>query len=165
MAREWKPGDVALHPDYGLSVVTERCGRHSLALGPHWHHAVGSWNSLNDPLSCGKYRPLVVIDPEDREQVARLANAITMEMYAGDSVAAGDVAAALREFANPTPPKPEEPTGLGAVVEDAEGLHWVRIQTLYSSPWVRRGTVITGGLHKWSDINAVKVLSEGVDAQ
>jgi hypothetical protein len=70
-------------------------------------------------------RPLVVIDPEDREQVERLTKALVEAAYRHSNVVVSDQAstatrqAALREFADPKPPKPAEPTGLGAVVEDA----------------------------------------------
>lgn len=57
-------------------------------------------------------------------------------------------------------PKPDEPTGLGAVVEDVEGQFWVRDQRGW---WIggeqsigRRSTP------HWHVVNAVKVLSEGV---
>jgi hypothetical protein len=67
--------------------------------------------------------------------------------------------AALREFAEPTPPRPEEPTGLGAVVETAGG-RFVRSDVETSNPW--RGP--NGVPHEWDDItdSAVRVLSEGV---
>ena len=110
-------------------------------------------------------RPLVVIDPEDREQVKRLT-----EMYRSvdNSIGWGPLQAALREFADPKPPKPEEPTGLGAVVEDVVGVRWVRTE---SKPNIG-GTVWTSAFHvtladkaelrEYVDIDAVKVLSEGV---
>jgi hypothetical protein len=106
-------------------------------------------------------RPLVVIDPEDREQVERLSVALGGDHYYGST---GILQAALREFANPKPP---EPTGLGAVVEDARGVRWVRTESAkgITNPW-------SAALHEkepdtvrqfaYVDINVVKVLSEGV---
>jgi hypothetical protein len=70
----------------------------------------------------GDYRPVVVIDPEDREQVERLCSGLLDIHWYGNADA---MQVALRKFANPTPPKPDEPTGLGAVVEDADGIRWV----------------------------------------
>ena len=117
-------------------------------------------------------RPLVVIDPEDREQVERLAKA----MHESDHIAPWHdlhnetrsqiedaMQAALREFANPTPPKPDEPTGLGAVVETAGGERWVRTTTPdrdgdhLGKPW-------SDGIVRshWQVVPAVRVLSEGV---
>lgn len=76
----------------------------------------------------------------------------------------------LREFAKP---KPDEPTGLGAVVEDAEGVKWVRLGRPGDDPtaddWRRAGW--TSGdeservWHFYADIDAVKVLSEGVPVE
>jgi hypothetical protein len=63
---------------------------------------------------------------------------------------------ALREFADLKPPKPEEPTGLGAVVQDAGGRKWTnthRIRAWYHSDL---------GPYVYADIDAVRVLSEGV---
>jgi hypothetical protein len=68
---------------------------------------------------------------------------------------------ALREYANPTPPKPDEPMGLGAVVEDAEGVRWVRYTASASvtHPW-RRDDPLTAS-QPWEFVHAVEVLSEG----
>src|SRR5690606_604511 len=83
------------------------------------------------------YRPLVVIDPDDVTQTDAVLRSLkylamnqgvlhlTLEQLFGDEQSSL-FQAALREFANPTPPKPDEPTGLGAVVEDANGEKWVR---------------------------------------
>ena len=59
------------------------------------------------------------------------------------------------------PPKPAEPTGLGAVVEDAEGVRWVRTPR-DPMPW--RSAQETVMAARWVGINAVRVLSEGVPA-
>lgn len=60
---------------------------------------------------------------------------------------------------NPTPPKPDEPTGLGAVVESARGKKYVRA----GDGWLPE-TVL--GMFRnpidWDEISAVRVLSEGV---
>lgn len=118
-------------------------------------------------------RPLAVIDYEDAEAVERLAEALyvcgltvdgaqinpTLGVEAGFKAGMYDrVAEALREFAQPTPPKPEEPLGLGAVVEDADGRKWLRYPGMFSEPWSSPDLPS----FKWSDIAAVKVLSEGL---
>jgi hypothetical protein len=72
---------------------------------------------LSDPI-VDRALPLVVIDPEDREQVDRLVRSYHNQNLFS---VVDDMQAALREFADPKPPKPAEPTGLGAVVEDADG--------------------------------------------
>lgn len=116
-------------------------------------------------------RPLVVIDPENREQVERLAEAIP---DCGDPTNHCDpqqclslscwidrVQTALREFAEPTPPKPDEPTGLGAVVEDADGVRWLRG---HGDPgfyvWTSPGRDALP--RTFARIDAVTILSEGV---
>ena len=67
------------------------------------------------------------------------------------------------------PPKPDEPTGLGAVVEDAEGVRWTltmrppATNEPKASPWCRDHIPASGvKFAEWSEINAVRVLSEGV---
>src|SRR5690606_10195009 len=119
-AREWRPGDVALvHLDAETEV---RCMRTKC----------GDWASPSgapyDPLLTA--RPLVVIDPDDRAQVERLWDLFgAAKAYGPDALQA-----ALRELANPTPPKPDEPTGLGAVVETPGG-RYVRSDVETCNPW------------------------------
>jgi hypothetical protein len=100
-------------------------------------------------------RPLVVIDPESEDDVRRLCEAYRSVDH---SIGTMPMQAALREFANPTPPKPPEPTGLGAVVEDAEGVRWVRYEpTGSTAPWVGNCVSV-----EWDDVPAVRILSDGV---
>jgi hypothetical protein len=107
------------------------------------------------------YRPLVVIDPESESDHERLRELLIDCGWVpdGDADSLDDI---LREFANPTPPRPDEPTGLGAVVEDERGELWVRDKTTTTvSHWKRaRG----GSRYRYADIAAVKVLSFGVEA-
>ena len=66
--------------------------------------------------------------------------------------------------------KPEEPTGLGAVVEDVDGVPWVRTENRANIT----GAVWQSAFHvtqpdkaiqrEYADIAAVRVLSEGVPA-
>jgi hypothetical protein len=105
-------------------------------------------------------RPLVVIDPESvpmddlRRALDRWQRwpSLTHEQVA--------VKALLDQIAEQTaPPKPDEPTGLGAVVEDDEGRRWVRGE----HAWTNLGA--KGIFLNWTayaDLAAVKVLSEGV---
>lgn len=58
------------------------------------------------------------------------------------------------------PPKPEEPQGLGAVVEDEDGEKWMRFTNNSGGwPWIHAGPMDS---RKYADIAAVRVLSEGV---
>ena len=57
-------------------------------------------------------------------------------------------------------PKPAEPTGLGAVVEDSQGERWVRVAECDQS-WRSEHAA---ALCDYALIDAVRVLSEGVSA-
>lgn len=108
-------------------------------------------------------RPLVVIDPEDREQVERLERGIANRCgWISEPLSHSHrdaIAAALRSLIEP--PKPEEPLGLGAVVEDIDGKRWVRtVPSLGNFNW--RSAEADPTVEKWSAVNAVRVLSEGV---
>ena len=106
----------------------------------------------------------MVIDPEDREQVKRLLRAYFLLGDFAASVQPEEVEsmqAALREFANPKPPKPDEPTGLGAVGEDAEGGKWVHVES--RTGWWWRNSA--GETCRWPDVDAVRELSAGVEVE
>ena len=172
MSGQWKADDVRLATVNGERMLVLR-GRgifqgQWFTQGP----VAGSRLSVTESWLIDEH-PLVVIDPEDREQVERL-----LLGYAGwkgsdkvDDNYVYDMQAALREFASPTPPRPEEPQGLGAVVEDEEGARWIKID-LHSNcnDWVDLGAhkwTPTNGeretiRHHYRDITAVRVLSEGV---
>lgn len=172
---KWKAGDVAMirvplrsQPGHGL--LAEGYGDLP-AVRTH----SGGWAALEDvdyfweseyTFHGGSPRPLVVIDPEDREQVERLGT-----LLEGPEA---DLATILREFVSPAPPKPEEPTGLGAVVEDAEGHKYLRAYEIGIMPWVRLlRSEINGahvnrndrGNHRYASLNVTRVLSEGVPAE
>ena len=154
MSGEWKPGDVAI-TQFGRSVVDSgrRCDNHGSK--PHWHHVTnGGWDPLDAHPGAS---PLIVIDPEDREQGDELRDLI--HKHGGVMLLGSVLQAALREFANPTPPKPDEPQGLGAVVED-EDKKWVRLDT-DEAGWYPSDRA--GSARCWAEFSAaVRVLSEGV---
>jgi len=110
-------------------------------------------------------RPLVVIDPEDREMADRLADLFVDGLPSVEPSTRGRqidaMQAALRSLI--APPKPPEPTGMGAVVEDDEGVRYVGLGDHYGGGQLRwkggRGMTFTS----YADINAVRILSEGVD--
>lgn len=167
MGREWKPGDVAmvrqLDGKERLAIVGTY-GRPAALRPPHFVYFDGGYDDVRG--WAGSARPLVVIDPDDRKQVERLVRAY---LDCGDGIAELStepwslpgmrLRQALREFANPTPPKPPEPTGLGAVVEDADGSLMIRTNSKRDLPWTCAGT---GSVWSWSSIDAVKVRSDGV---
>lgn len=119
-----------------------------------------------------EYEPgTVVLDPEDREQVDRLTKALVEAAFdhgnhvvAHQGIHPSTVSEALRSLS--AKPKPEEPTGLGAVVEDAEGHTWVRIGENGGpgyDDWKQSG-VADDEWATYSHIDAVRVLSEGVQS-
>lgn len=97
---DWKPGDIAVvtcADEDVPSFVTEKEGRLT------WHHVGHSFfksTAVTNTHYNTAARRLVVIDPEDREEVERLAREL---METTDRLQA-----ALREFAIATPPKPQK---------------------------------------------------------
>lgn len=158
VSREWKPGDVAM--------VEAGCWanqRVALRLAEGWSHTNGV-NVDGDGVVI-PVRPLVVIDPEDREQVEALILAWAKEEPATriDDLAVGvtRAQAALRSLI--ADPKPAEPMGLGAVVEDADGNLWVLAVTRKGyGRWRQSDGDGRGRFRSWGHITAVRVLSEGV---
>lgn len=117
------------------------------------------------------FRPLVVLDPEDAEQVERLREAMGTcprngEAWCIDSGCGTErLTAGLRSLV--APPKPDEPTGHMAVVEDDCGERWVnwrdpRDNGTHEEPWVNASDSETA--REYRDINVVRVLSEGVQS-
>lgn len=166
-AQNWKPGDVAIKARYSLpSVVVSGCN-HNHAEGPHWHHGSGGWDHLR---TIGRMRRLVVIDPEDREKVERLAQAYRDDFWGTEAERVNfdhvdSLQAALREFANPTPPKPDEPIGHLAVVIDTDGNRWINWRDLrddmdHERPWVLASDGFT--YRDYADIDVAEIKWEGI---
>lgn len=165
---EWQPGDVGvstLHGYRSIYVAACRIGEHGRGGGPCWHNESG----FSDPADSHRRR-LVVIDYDDRDQVERLVALHYGPGYWSTFLSTRDsliepMQAALREFANPTPPI-EEPSSLYAVVEDRGGDQWCHVgervwrsltstgQFMVEKHWHDAGTPLAG--------NVVRVLSEGV---
>lgn len=105
-------------------------------------------------------RPLVVLDPEDREQVERLASACRAAFGWRTGADENDVTqtqVALRSLTRP--PKPDEPKGRYAEVEDGDGYVWFRDPV---GSWRRVDSPGNYVCHMWESVPAVRVLSEGV---
>lgn len=112
-------------------------------------------------------RRLAVVDPEDRDQVVNFIR-IYCEEFGEEYEPNGRhrrateaMQEALSKVANPKPPMPDEPTGLGAVVEDGNKKRFIRA----GDGWLPE--TILGQFRnpvEWSGIDAVRVLSEGVPA-
>lgn len=157
--QKWEPGTVAMdihHTDVN-------------AEGPLRFQIGGVWvdTDCDDryPPPCD-IRPLLVLDPDNPDQMDRLLGDFFVRRYPNGSDANmvdrrdrdAFTLAVRAMLPKPTPVKPAEPTGLGAVVEDADG-KWVCLDNS-RLPW-REWT--SGEFRDWADFsNAVKVLSEGV---
>lgn len=160
--RQWKPGDVALVRDaceydgvepgekVRIFVRSREAGKMV------WWGPDGFLPPESDLIE--SVRPLVVIDPEDMLAVERLQDLYLAAEAKG--LSGLSMLAALREFADPKPPF-EEPTGLGAVVEDDEGHLWIRRGPVH---FVAAELHADSGPRTWGEIDAVRVLSQGVAA-
>lgn len=168
MSREWKPGEVA-HVDGDIYLRTGRGWVFASKGGEAWFHAE------DDSADRVSYlvRPLVVIDPEDREAVERLQDLFADERDRNGGQSrlvvggwADAMQAALREYANPRDPKPDEPQGLGAVVEDENGYLYVRgyVNGESTHEWhvIDPANNKRMGWWRYDEIDAVRVLSPGV---
>ena len=148
MSRNWQPGEV---------VILSRSEGSVRAIWQGDQFATQNGSYLHDWQVTA--RPLVVIDPEDMQAVERLQDLyIAAESRGLSGLSMLD---ALREFADPKPPKPpkpDEPTGLGAVVEDDDGETWVQFVSKTGLWWRNRA----GRNVRWPELDAVRVLSEGV---
>lgn len=151
--QKWEPGTVAL--------VTTIRGKEFVGIrrdaGPsYW---VGSGAHATDSVTA-KIRPLLVLDPDDPDQMRELWEGWRDSHSPNGATAMTEAVRAM--LPKPTPVKPAEPTGLGAVVEDADGDFWV---------YGGMRSILDGETRIWlhaekkdtyAKINAVKVLSEGV---
>ena len=174
MKREWKPGDVAVITEYGdetpaVLVADNACeaAGHGSS-GSHWHYFTrnpdgSTWTSNPSPAA----RPLVVIDPQDREQVERLRDLWDdahedqqghRPSHSGKCARGNCLQAALREFANPTPPEPTDPR---AYVTDRRENVW---RLLADGDWVCTSGPDIGEYIVWSRLVAERgpVEVEGV---
>lgn len=139
MSREWKPGDVALVR-----------GKVCIRAHGKWEHGLPDRFAFDDD---DRARPLVVIDPENREQVERLMRAARNN----DTVGVESMQSALRSLI--TPPKPGEPKHIGAVVLDEDGEEWTLARPFANNKWINSRTA---DYATYPQIAAVRVLSEGV---
>lgn len=137
----------------------------ALRLAEGWSHVNGV-NVDGDGIVTPLHR-LAVVDFEDRGAVEQLVRTWLTE-YDGCETKPRDaeldaMQAALREFASPAPPKPDEPTGLGAVVETVHGELYVRDKTTTTvAHWKRARGEDSSKRYKYAALAVVRVLSEGV---
>lgn len=123
------------------------------------------------PPQCRRHiHPLVVLDLDNQEIVGGSITAAD-DLLTAAAYDRGEPSPAERhtlivvaeQIAKQTrPPKPPEPTGLGAVVKDRDGQRWLRLcsRETVGMVWGKPGTSIAS--LRYDDIDAVEVLSEGV---
>lgn len=118
--------------------------------------ALGEMDHYDHQGQVAEVRPLLVLDPEDRSALNDIVQ--RMEVHTPGSLitpTTDKLQAALRSLLPSA--KPEEPKGLGAVVEDSEGECWAHRAddgwACLTSSYMPRA---------WSGIDAVRVLSEGI---
>lgn len=160
MVSNWKPGDVAMVRKDGAERPAIRSMQQRW-----WLLDTGTWTETVEPL-----RPLVVIDPEDREQVERLLHDYHRQSPAADGSECGGYCAGYVDqmqaaLASPTP-QIDEPTALYTVVLDNSGHEWCHIggqvwrsltssgQFMVEKHWHDSSSPLAG--------NVVEILSQGV---
>ncbi len=119
------------------------------------------------PLNHPDVKPLLVLDPDDADQMRELSSRVGL-LLDGQPATQRLTAAVRAMLPKPTPVRPPEPTGLGAVVEDDKAQRWIRVD--WTLPWCFANPAIspvtgnaTHGRHvAWDELAGVKVLSEGV---
>jgi hypothetical protein len=112
------------------------------------------------------YGPPLIIDPDDQEQMerfARLHDEAWQRVRDRNPSRVGTptweiVAEQFRLFKDPNyRAQLDEPEGIGAVVEDANGDLWVRLNETH---WY--STASPNNNQTWGELDARKLLSEGV---
>lgn len=157
-AREWEPGEVLVRND-DRGMVTRSGGTGSTAL--YVEFASGKTALLREVADDSL--PLIVIDPKDLAAIELLQDLYVVAERSG--LSGLSMQSALHKFANPTPPKPEEPVGLGAVVEDVKGRRFV-VDFVHDDGEQRwygptRETGDTYGHLDYGRIAAVRILNDG----
>ncbi len=130
--REWVVGDVA------VGNINRWTGRLMRTSDTRWTCDDGAeWAASQ----VDSVRPLVVLDPDNEDDLDGLCASLVEAMHAAGDVASAangvhpaTVAAALRDFITPPPP---EPQGLGAVAEDRHGDLWVSFHSSATGTWWR----------------------------
>lgn len=178
--RGYEPGTVAVAtvrgvPNVRVMHLADAAGA-GLAVGTKWISQSGVecyYAHREDQVT--DVRPLVVLDPDDRQQAERFARGyIAVHQYSKtpwgereqesrDTIISA-VQGAFRSLT--APPKPPEPTGLGAVVRGRDGREFVRVCSRHPGDdghdWRADGALGSDSSNRaWRDIDAVEVLHEG----
>ena len=145
-------------------LVVSTIGMRALRTNAWWVYEDGSTTGFDGDDSRW-FRRLVVIDPENPKQIERLVACLDYRINDDADM----LQAALREFANPPKPKPEEPKGHLAIVEDTAGKRWVSMRDpredleFHDQPWML-AELDTDEFRNYADIDVAEVVYEGVSA-
>ena len=144
----YEPGTVAVATVYGVRGVRVMRGAKDQTVPLVWTSSVaikGAWWFAESDVT--DVRPLIVLDldAEWADNAATLIKHLRIDNYPN---------LADQIEAQTKPPKPAEPTGLGAVVETDGGVRFVRLP---DGIWTSEDES-----QPWDNVNAVKVLSKGV---
>lgn len=171
MSSDWRRGDLAFVTQRPIGGVASKGVAVRVASSVMTDEPVWMWLTLNGRVRAdggftrdrdvADVHRLVVLDYEDREQVERLFGLWDIEGRCNPvSSDTDDLQAALREFAKPEPPKPEEPTGLAGLVR-YDGSEWIG---LGEHRWLEipADELVEPRRWYWKDFpNDVEVLREG----
>lgn len=151
----WNRGDVVFIPGVGRAICTGAGDRVLVGREDSNERHTGGFAAV---------RQLVVIDPEDLEQARRLRKAFRDE--GGHALGADGVAAMQRALRSLNkPPKPDEPTGLGSVVEDSNGTSWILTNPRGEWKWQPANAGAGQAKHffrHWDEIDVIRVVTTGV---
>lgn len=181
-AREWKPGDVATSTHGTVFAVDTSAGLRWVYDDGSGGAAAADWNQVPPQ----GIRPLVVIDPDEIPAAKgalapRWLRNLAAELRADPKHVSTSLENVLLfladkiEEADPPEPRPEEPTGLGAVVEAVCGCEEDWSHEFVHDPLSTRfeGRPLAPdrtwkapcGHHAYADLKAVRILSHGYDPE
>lgn len=181
MAREWKPGDVVTATVDDRTNVRLVAGWSKYDPQLRWCEMSPRWADGDDddcwyfPSQVSNVRPLVAFDPDELPVAGNLAPTWLRNLAAAlardNTTITTSLEGVLHYLADRIdetrpPPKIDEPSGLGAVIEDADGQIWVRVHGDGGPAKWRRADYRDQRepFAVWSAIDAAKELSPGWSA-
>lgn len=163
--QQYEPGTVASIATEGNSKRVVGIRSDSTGPGcPSWQ--TGHGYVLDSAVT--DVRPLIVLDEPDFYYETAVPELRAAAREGGRSLRLNRILDSIADQIQAQTPKPKEPTGLGAVVENTRGYKYVRVADpidgwAHGRQWQRIGGDINAVRNfGWEEIDAVRVLSEGV---
>lgn len=97
---------------------------------------------------------VIEVDVDDEVQIQRLSQAISRALPPGIEVPPDKLQEVAIRFVTP---RPEEPTGFGAVVRAYDGVRWIRWSADEGPAWISEAGVIKA----YADVDVQDKLSDG----